>query len=98
MAEHHGAEHGQAGGTEIHLPSPTLAPPIVGLGVMILSFGVLALRPSEPNANPPFVNPIGAAAMILLIVGALLMAGGIALWLINDAREFVKAGDHGGHH
>jgi hypothetical protein len=63
---------------EIHLPSPTLAPPTVGLGVMILTFGIL----------------FGIA---LVIVGALLMALGIAIWLINDAREFVKAGEHGGH-
>ena len=79
MAEHHRAEgrstaHG--GAEEIHLPSPTLAPPIVGLGVMLLGFGILF--------------GIG-----LVIAGALLMVLGIAIWLINDAREFMKAGDHG---
>jgi hypothetical protein len=82
VADHHGGERdtsGQPGETEIHLPAPTLAPPIVGLGVTILTFGIL------------FGLPV-------VIVGALLMAGGIALWLINDAREFVKAGEHGGHH
>jgi hypothetical protein len=81
VAEHHGGEHatpGQAGAAEIHLPSPTLAPFIVGLGVTILTFGIL----------------FGIA---LVAVGAILMAAGIALWLINDAREFVKAGEHGGH-
>ena len=78
MAEHHGAS-GQAGEAEIHLPSPTLAPPIIGLGVMILTFGILF-------------------GVVLVAIGALLMASGIALWLINDARDFVKAGDHGGHH
>ncbi len=82
MADHGGGERhadGQPGAAEIHLPSPTLAPAIIGLGVTILTFGIL----------------FGIA---LVVVGALLMAGGIALWLINDAREFVKAGDHGGHH
>ncbi len=82
MAEHDGGDHsttGHAGEAEIHLPSPTLAPPIVGLGVTILTFGILFGLP-------------------LVIVGALFMAGGIVLWLFNDAREFVKAGDHGGHH
>lgn len=64
---------------DIHLPSPTLAPPIVGLGVMILSFGIL----------------LGIG---LVIVGAAFMVLGIAIWLINDAREFVKSGEHGGHH
>ncbi len=76
MAEHH--TPGQAGEAEIHLPSPTLAPPIVGLGVTVLTFGIL----------------FGVA---LVVVGAVLMAGGIALWLINDAREFVRTGEHGGH-
>ncbi len=31
----------------------------------------------------------------LVVAGALLMVLGIAIWLINDAREFMKAGDHG---
>jgi hypothetical protein len=78
VAEHHGAS-GQSGEAEIHLPSPTMAPPIIGLGVMILTFGILF-------------------GIVLVAIGALLMAAGIALWLINDARDFVKAGDHGGHH
>jgi hypothetical protein len=79
VAQHHGGEErspGHGGTEEIHLPSPTLAPPIVGLGVMLLGFGILF--------------GIG-----LVIAGALLMALGIAIWLINDAREFMKAGDHG---
>jgi hypothetical protein len=78
VATHHGAEPGPAAEEEIHLPSPTLAPATVGLGVMILTFGILF-------------------GVVLVIVGALIMALGIAVWLINDAREFVKAGDHGGH-
>jgi hypothetical protein len=78
VADHGDGGHGQSE-AEIHLPSPTLAPPIIGLGVTILTFGIL----------------FGVA---LVAVGALLMAAGIALWLVNDAREFVKAGDHGGHH
>jgi hypothetical protein len=79
VAEHHGAERHPSphGGTEeIHLPSPTLAPPIVGLGVTLLGFGILF--------------GIG-----LVVAGGLLMVLGIAIWLINDAREFMKAGDHG---
>lgn len=65
---------------EIHLPSPTVAPAVVGLGVTLLAFGIL----------------FGIA---LVVAGALLMALGIAVWLINDAHEFVKAGEpgHGGH-
>jgi hypothetical protein len=79
VAEHHGTEgrSPEHGGTEeIHLPAPTLAPPTVGLGVMLLGFGILF--------------GIG-----LVIAGALVMTLGIAIWLINDAREFMKAGDHG---
>ena len=38
------AHHDAGGGTnehEIHLPGPSFSPPILGLGVTILSFGVL---------------------------------------------------------
>lgn len=78
VAEHHGAESGHAGEDEIHLPSPTLAPATVGLGVMLLTFGILFGLP-------------------LIVAGALLMVLGIAIWLVNDAREFLRAGEHGGH-
>jgi hypothetical protein len=80
MAGHHGAESHP---DEIHLPSPTIAPATVGLGVMFLSFGVL----------------YGVA---LIAAGAVLFILGLAIWLINDAREYVRAGEpteghHGGH-
>ena len=38
-----------------------------------------------------------AFGIALVVIGALLMAGGIGLWLYNDAREFLHTGDHGGH-
>jgi hypothetical protein len=80
VAEHHGAEtHAPTHEEEIHLPSPTLAPATVGLGVMLLSFGIL----------------FGVA---LVVAGALFMLLGIVVWLVNDAREFERAGEHGGHH
>ena len=93
MAEHGGGGHGQSSETEIHLPSPTLAPPILGLGVMILTFGVVGLAPVEANAP----NPVAPLAIPLHVLGAQALLGGIVLWLVNDARDFVKAGDHGGH-
>jgi hypothetical protein len=37
-------QHGSSGSTpehEIHLPGPSLSPPLLGLGVTILAFGVL---------------------------------------------------------
>lgn len=78
MQHHEGETYtpGHSGEEEIHLPSPTLAPATIGIGVTLLSFGILF--------------GIG-----LVIVGALFMVLGIAIWLINDAREFVKAGEHG---
>ena len=81
MHDPHGEKYtpGHSGEEEIHLPSPTMAPAIIGLGVTLLSFGILF--------------GIG-----LIVAGALLMAVGTAIWLINDAREFEKAGDHGAHH
>lgn len=63
---------------EIHLPTPTLAPATIGLGITLIAFGILW---------PP----------IPLIVGGLFFVVGLAVWLINDAREFVAAGDHEGH-
>lgn len=69
---------GHAAEEEIHLPSPTMAPPIIGVGVTLLSFGILF--------------GIG-----LIVAGAILMVVGIVIWLVNDAREFEKAGEHGGH-
>jgi hypothetical protein len=41
---HHGAVSGSGGPvseSEIHLPGPSLSPPLLGLGVTILAFGVL---------------------------------------------------------
>lgn len=79
VAQHDGGDRyapGHSGEAEIHLPSPTLAPATVGLGVMLLSFGIL----------------FGVG---LIVVGALFMILGIAVWLVNDAREFLRAGEHG---
>lgn len=83
MHDPHAERHapGRAAEEEIHLPSPTLAPPIIGFGVTLLGFGLL----------------FGVG---LIVAGALFMLLGIAVWLVNDAREFAKAGEHGhgGHH
>jgi len=77
VAEHHGAEgHAEEA---IHLPSPTIAPATVGLGVTLLTFGVIFGLP-------------------LIIAGAVFFVLGLAIWLINDAREFVRAGEHGDAH
>jgi hypothetical protein len=35
MSSHHGDEH------PIHLPAPSFSPPILAVGVMLISFGVL---------------------------------------------------------
>lgn len=35
MSSHHGEEH------PIHLPAPSFSPPLLGLGVMLTTFGVL---------------------------------------------------------
>ena len=40
MSSHHGASSDTAE-HEIHLPGPSISPPLLGLGVMILAFGVL---------------------------------------------------------
>jgi hypothetical protein len=35
MSSHHGEEH------PIHLPGPSFSPPLLGLGVLLITFGVL---------------------------------------------------------
>jgi hypothetical protein len=39
MSSHHGEEHA------IHVPQPSFSPPILGLGVMLIAFGVLVGLP-----------------------------------------------------
>lgn len=75
MASHHGDDH------PIHVPQPSISPPILGLGVMFLAFGVLV--------GAPF-----------LVIGGVIFVIGIATWLIDDARAYVRAGDptSGAHH
>lgn len=75
VADHGGGAHDE----EIHLPSPTLAPATVGLGVTILAFGILFGFP-------------------LVVAGAGFMVLGLAVWLVNDAREFMRTGEHGDGH
>ncbi|MGH2376986.1 MAG: hypothetical protein ACRDGT_00765 [Candidatus Limnocylindria bacterium] len=79
MAEHRTDPHAPSGDEEIHLPSPTVAPAIIGLGVTLLTFGILF-------------------GVLLVVAGAIVMTLGIAIWLVNDAREFERTGEGGGHH
>jgi hypothetical protein len=76
MSSHHGGEE-----HTIHAPQPSLSPPILGLGVMLIAFGVMV--------GPP-----------LLVVGGVVFIVGIATWLIDDARAYVRAGEptDGAHH
>lgn len=83
MSDPHGASHDDD--HRIHLPPPSLSPATIGLGVMLLAFGLL-------------YGPV------LIAVGGLFFVIGIATWLIEDARAYLKAGDpaedvpgHGGH-
>jgi hypothetical protein len=39
MSSHHGEEHA------IHVPAPSFSPPILGLAVMLIAFGVLVGLP-----------------------------------------------------
>ena len=63
---------------EIHLPPPSLAPAVIGLGVMLLAFGAVY-------------------GVLLMAAGAIVIVLGLGTWLIDDARAFGAAGDHGGH-
>ena len=58
MAGHHGTSS-QTSEHEIHLPGPSISPPLLGLGVTILAFGVLFGLP---------LIIVGFAIMVLGIV------------------------------
>ncbi len=92
MAQHQDAEHHAraSGEEEIPLPSPTVAPATIGLGVLLLTFGVAGLSDHAPDS-------LHGASPILLIVGAVFIVLGLAVWLINDAREFAHGDEYGGH-
>ncbi len=92
MAQHQDPQHHARASSEeeIHLPSPTVAPATIGLGVLLLTFGVAGLSDHAPD-------PLHGASTILLIVGAAFIVLGLAVWLINDAREFAHDDGHGGH-
>jgi len=53
----------------IHLPSPTYAPLIVSVGIMILGFGII------------YLGDFGLIAASAMIVGLLIMAFGILSWV-----------------
>lgn len=68
-----------------------MAPATIALGILLLTFGVAGLSDHAPDA-------LRGASPVLLLAGAAIMVLGIAVWLVNDAREFVSTGDgHGGH-
>ncbi|MDE3113427.1 MAG: hypothetical protein KGK34_10860 [Chloroflexota bacterium] len=93
MTEDHGGARyapGLPGDEEIHVPSPTIAPATVGLGVLLLAFGVAGISARAPET-------LRGASPVLLIVGLAILVVGLATWLINDAREFMRPDGHGGH-
>ena len=51
MSSHHGEEHA------IHVPQPSFSPPILGLGVMLIAFGVLV--------GPPLL----VAGAVIFVIG-----------------------------
>jgi hypothetical protein len=57
MAAHHGDEH------PIHTPQPSLSPPVLGLGVMLIAFGVLVGLPLLVLGGAIFV--IGIATWLI---------------------------------
>ncbi|TMG52830.1 MAG: hypothetical protein E6H84_13220 [Chloroflexi bacterium] len=57
MASHHGDDH------PIHVPQPSISPPILGLGVMFLAFGVLVGAPFLVIGGVIFV--IGIATWLI---------------------------------
>lgn len=58
----------------IHLPSPTYAPLIVSVGIMILGFGII------------YLGDFGVIAASAMLVGLLIMATGILSWGAHLAR------------
>lgn len=68
--KHDGFAHATPPAMEpIHLPSPTYAPLIVSVGIMILGFGII------------YLGDFGLIAASAMLVGLLIMAFGILSWV-----------------
>lgn len=70
-----------------HLPPPSIRPLIMSIGIMFMGFGIVYVPVPD--------NPIG---FILLGLGALFFAVGLAGWIRDDIRHAREANEHGGYH
>lgn len=63
----------------VHLPSPSIRPLIMSIGLMVICFGVV-LRNIAIAITPDFNIPI------VLVVGLVIMAAGLFGWIRDDYR------------
>jgi hypothetical protein len=68
----------------VHLPSPSIRPLIIAVGLTLISFGVI-VRNIAISLSPDFNIPI------VVVVGVLIMAAGLFGWVRDDWRA---AGRH----
>jgi|GEM_PF-1909764 hypothetical protein len=68
-----------------HLPPPSIRPFIMSIGLMFLAYGIVYL----PDGTPGFV---------LLGLGVIIFAVGLAGWIRDDIRHAREANKHGGYH
>lgn len=68
----------------VHMPAPSLRPFLVGLGVMVMSFGVV-LRGIAIPLSDEFSIPI------VLVIGLGILAWGLLGWVFDDYRAAKKS-------
>jgi cytochrome c oxidase subunit 1 len=79
-----------SGGRErgIHLPDPSYWPLVVGVGLMILSYGAVYMRPEQAASSSWSV-----AGIVVFVLGLIVTLSGIYGWALEPLEEPAN-GDH----
>ncbi|MFN2555512.1 MAG: cytochrome c oxidase subunit I [Nitriliruptorales bacterium] len=79
-----------SGGRErgIHLPDPSYWPLVVGVGLMILSYGAVYMRPEQAASSRWSV-----AGIVVFVLGLIVTLSGIYGWALEPLEEHAN-GDH----
>jgi heme/copper-type cytochrome/quinol oxidase subunit 3 len=72
----------------IHLPKPTFWPMVLGLGFMLVAFGVILIDQPLPTSGPPLRLTLGHT---LIMGGVVVLLGAVGGWLWSNIRERVHA-------
>jgi hypothetical protein len=83
-----GDGHGHDGHDHLpHLPPPSIRPLIMGVGLLILGYGLAYF----PHANSSLIG------FVLLFLGLLTFGIGLGGWIYDDIQEARRQNAAGGH-